>query len=193
MRSSSLNPCNAQSFGYDLSSLCKLKDTKSADQKSTLLHFLAEVCKERYPEVLRFLDDLQHVDRASRAKKEEGMEQKKPAIKNKLASTQKLKLLNIISRHCRGETWKHKTSNFLISLNFKDKLHEPYQTFSTLNNKWVKHIKLYIKSLEALLQTWDCGKGVPGHHVRQTNKKTPLLLQTRWKNHSTIYSNEFHM
>ncbi|XP_042558841.1 protein diaphanous homolog 3 isoform X5 [Clupea harengus] len=61
---------NAQTFGYDLSSLCKLKDTKSADQKSTLLHFLAEVCEERYPEVLRFLDDLQHVDRASRVSAE---------------------------------------------------------------------------------------------------------------------------
>ncbi|KAL2087591.1 hypothetical protein ACEWY4_016419 [Coilia grayii] len=61
---------NAQSFGYDLSSLCKLKDTKSADQKSTLLHFLAEVCEEQYPEVLRFVEDLQHVDRASRVSAE---------------------------------------------------------------------------------------------------------------------------
>ncbi|XP_041936470.1 protein diaphanous homolog 3-like isoform X1 [Alosa sapidissima] len=61
---------NAKSYGYDLSSLCKLKDTKSADQKSTLLHFLAEVCEERYPEVLHFVDDLQHVDRASRVSAE---------------------------------------------------------------------------------------------------------------------------
>uniref|UniRef100_A0AAR2LNB9 Diaphanous-related formin 3 n=1 Tax=Pygocentrus nattereri TaxID=42514 RepID=A0AAR2LNB9_PYGNA len=61
---------NAQSFGFDLSSLCKLKDTKSADQKSTLLHFLAEVCEEKYPDVLRFVDDLQHVDRASRVSAE---------------------------------------------------------------------------------------------------------------------------
>ncbi|CAM4731832.1 unnamed protein product [Leuciscus chuanchicus] len=43
-----------------------LKDTKSADQKSTLLNFLAEICEEKYPEVLKFVDDLQHVDRASR-------------------------------------------------------------------------------------------------------------------------------
>ncbi|RXN34008.1 diaphanous -like protein [Labeo rohita] len=57
---------NAQSFGFNLSSLCKLKDTKSADQKSTLLNFLAEVCEEKYPEVLKFVEDLQHVDQASR-------------------------------------------------------------------------------------------------------------------------------
>lgn len=43
-----------------------MKDTKSADQASTLLHFLAEVCEEKFPDVLRFVDDLQHVDRASR-------------------------------------------------------------------------------------------------------------------------------
>ncbi|XP_067287567.1 protein diaphanous homolog 3 [Pseudorasbora parva] len=61
---------NAQSFGFNLSSLCKLKDTKSADQKSTLLHFLAEICEEKYPEVLKFVEDLQHVDRASRVSAE---------------------------------------------------------------------------------------------------------------------------
>uniref|UniRef100_A0AAQ5ZNK0 Diaphanous-related formin 3 n=1 Tax=Amphiprion ocellaris TaxID=80972 RepID=A0AAQ5ZNK0_AMPOC len=57
---------NAQSFGFDLSSLCKLKDTKSADQKTTLLHFLAQACEEEFPDVIKFVDDLEHVDRASR-------------------------------------------------------------------------------------------------------------------------------
>ncbi|KAF7703658.1 hypothetical protein HF521_022665 [Silurus meridionalis] len=57
---------NAQSYGFDLSSLCKMKDTKSADQTSTLLQFLAEVCEEKFPDVLKFVDDLQHVERASR-------------------------------------------------------------------------------------------------------------------------------
>ncbi|KAM3626177.1 uncharacterized protein V6R79_024140 [Siganus canaliculatus] len=61
---------NAQSFGFDLSSLCKLKDTKSADQKTTLLHFLAQVCEEEHPNVIKFVDDLEHVDRASRVSAE---------------------------------------------------------------------------------------------------------------------------
>ncbi|KAA0707585.1 Protein diaphanous -like protein 3 [Triplophysa tibetana] len=61
---------NAQSFGFNLNSLCKLKDTKSADQKSTLLNFLAETCEEKFPEVLKFVEDLQHVDRASRVSAE---------------------------------------------------------------------------------------------------------------------------
>lgn len=61
---------NAQSYGFDLSSLCKLKDTKSSDQKKTLLHFLAEISEERFPDVLKFVDDWQHVDKASRVSAE---------------------------------------------------------------------------------------------------------------------------
>ncbi|XP_027137336.1 protein diaphanous homolog 3 isoform X3 [Larimichthys crocea] len=61
---------NAQSYGFDLSSLCKLKDTKSADQKTTLLHFLAQVCEEEFPNVIKFSEELEHVDRASRVSAE---------------------------------------------------------------------------------------------------------------------------
>ncbi|XP_056235641.1 protein diaphanous homolog 3-like isoform X1 [Seriola aureovittata] len=61
---------NAQSYGFDLSSLCKLKDTKSADQKTTLLHFLAQVCEEDFPDVIKFIEELEHVDRASRVSAE---------------------------------------------------------------------------------------------------------------------------
>ncbi|XP_007442149.2 protein diaphanous homolog 3 [Python bivittatus] len=57
---------NAQTFGFNLCSLCKLKDTKSVDQTITLLHFLVEICEEKYPNVLSFLEDLQHLDKASR-------------------------------------------------------------------------------------------------------------------------------
>ncbi|XP_039185765.1 protein diaphanous homolog 3 isoform X3 [Crotalus tigris] len=61
---------NAQTFGFNLCSLCKLKDTKSADQTTTLLHFLVEICEEKYPNVLSFLEDLQHLDKASRVSAE---------------------------------------------------------------------------------------------------------------------------
>lgn len=46
--------------------LLQLKDTKSADQKTTLLHFLAQICEEEFPNVIKFVEDLEHVDRASR-------------------------------------------------------------------------------------------------------------------------------
>ncbi|XP_043928823.1 protein diaphanous homolog 3 isoform X2 [Protopterus annectens] len=61
---------NAQTYGFNLSSLCKLKDTKSSDQKTTLLNFLAQICEERYPDVLRFVEDFNHLDKASRVSAE---------------------------------------------------------------------------------------------------------------------------
>ncbi|NP_001292910.1 protein diaphanous homolog 1 isoform 3 [Mus musculus] len=61
---------NAGAFGFNISFLCKLRDTKSADQKMTLLHFLAELCENDHPEVLKFPDELAHVEKASRVSAE---------------------------------------------------------------------------------------------------------------------------
>ncbi|KAK9518085.1 hypothetical protein VZT92_023406 [Zoarces viviparus] len=57
---------NGKAFGFSISYLCKLRDTKSADLKQTLLHFLADVCQEQYPDVMGFVDELIHVEKASR-------------------------------------------------------------------------------------------------------------------------------
>ncbi|KAH0618159.1 hypothetical protein JD844_017145 [Phrynosoma platyrhinos] len=51
---------NAGAFGFNISFLCKLRDTKSTDQKLTLLHFLAEICEQQHPDVLMFPDELIH-------------------------------------------------------------------------------------------------------------------------------------
>ncbi|XP_021506906.1 protein diaphanous homolog 1 isoform X1 [Meriones unguiculatus] len=61
---------NGGAFGFNISFLCKLRDTKSADQKMTLLHFLAELCENDYPDVLKFPDELAHVEKASRVSAE---------------------------------------------------------------------------------------------------------------------------
>ncbi|XP_062281210.1 protein diaphanous homolog 1, partial [Scomber scombrus] len=61
---------NGKAFGFSMSYLCKLRDTKSADLKQTLLHFLADVCQEQYPEVMNFPDELIHVEKASRVSAE---------------------------------------------------------------------------------------------------------------------------
>ncbi|XP_069339905.1 protein diaphanous homolog 1 isoform X2 [Eulemur rufifrons] len=61
---------NAGAFGFNISFLCKLRDTKSTDQKMTLLHFLAELCENNYPDVLKFPDELSHVEKASRVSAE---------------------------------------------------------------------------------------------------------------------------
>ncbi|KAF5890853.1 protein diaphanous 2 isoform X1, partial [Clarias magur] len=57
---------NAQTFGFNINFLCKLQDTKSTDQNTTLMHFLAEKCEEMHPEMLKFPDELEHVENASK-------------------------------------------------------------------------------------------------------------------------------
>ncbi|EHA99507.1 diaphanous-like protein 2, partial [Heterocephalus glaber] len=57
---------NAQSLGFKINFLCKIKDTKSADQKTTLLHFIAEICEENYRDILKFPEELEHVESASK-------------------------------------------------------------------------------------------------------------------------------
>ncbi|XP_043347093.1 protein diaphanous homolog 1 isoform X2 [Dermochelys coriacea] len=61
---------NAGAFGFNISFLCKLRDTKSADQKLTLLHFLTELCEQQYPDIMKFPDELIHVEKASRVSAE---------------------------------------------------------------------------------------------------------------------------
>ncbi|XP_021176823.2 protein diaphanous homolog 1 isoform X2 [Fundulus heteroclitus] len=61
---------NGSAFGFSISYLCKLRDTKSTDLKQTLLHFLAEVCQEQHAEIMDFPKELIHVEKASRVSAE---------------------------------------------------------------------------------------------------------------------------
>ncbi len=56
---------NQQSFGFELSYLTKLNATKSADQKTTLLHFLASTVESKYPDVTDFTTELRNIEEAS--------------------------------------------------------------------------------------------------------------------------------
>ena len=57
---------NQQSYGFDLSYLTKLSATKSADQKTTLIHFLANTVENRFADVMEFQLELRNVEEASR-------------------------------------------------------------------------------------------------------------------------------
>ena len=57
---------NQQSYGFDLAYLTKLSSTKSADQKTTLLHFLANTVENRFPDLVEFQSDLRNIEEASR-------------------------------------------------------------------------------------------------------------------------------
>lgn len=58
---------NQQSFGFDLSFLTKLGSTKSADQKTTLIHFLASTVESKFPDVLDFPQELRNLEEASKS------------------------------------------------------------------------------------------------------------------------------
>nr|XP_037845123.1 protein diaphanous homolog 2 [Chlorocebus sabaeus] len=57
---------NAQSLGFKINFLCKIRDTKSVDQKTTLMHFIADICEENYRDILKFPEELEHVESASK-------------------------------------------------------------------------------------------------------------------------------
>jgi len=45
-----------------------LENTKSQDQKQTLLHFLAQTVESKFPDILTYADELMHIDQAARGK-----------------------------------------------------------------------------------------------------------------------------
>lgn len=59
----------AQSLGFDISFLSKLKNTKTQDNKSTLVHFLVSVIEEKYPDLVKFKNDFTNLEKASNVEK----------------------------------------------------------------------------------------------------------------------------
>ncbi|XP_070165092.1 protein diaphanous isoform X2 [Polyergus mexicanus] len=57
---------NGQAFGFEISFLTKLTSTKDIDNKQTLMHYLVDTIERKFPECLNFIEELAHVDRASR-------------------------------------------------------------------------------------------------------------------------------
>ncbi|CAL1587723.1 unnamed protein product [Knipowitschia caucasica] len=52
-------------YGFRLQSLDLLLETKSTDRSQTLLHFMANVIREKYPDLVNFHSDLHFVDKAA--------------------------------------------------------------------------------------------------------------------------------
>ncbi|XP_019714625.1 formin-like protein 2 [Hippocampus comes] len=52
-------------YGFKLQSLDLLLDTKSTDRKITLLHYIANVVKEKYTQVSFFYNELHYVEKAA--------------------------------------------------------------------------------------------------------------------------------
>lgn len=57
---------NALAYGFEITYLTKLTNTKDHENKHTLLHYIVETVETKFPDCLTFYEDLSHVDRAAR-------------------------------------------------------------------------------------------------------------------------------
>ncbi|XP_054851916.1 protein diaphanous homolog 2 [Eublepharis macularius] len=121
---------NAQSLGFNISFLCKIRDTKSSDQKTTLLHFLADICEEKYRDILKFPDELEHVESASKVSAQ--------SIKSNLDSMehQIKRLENDTKKFPKTEDPHDKFVEKMIS--FAKSAREQYEKLSNMHNNMVK-------------------------------------------------------
>uniref|UniRef100_A0A8D2PRD9 Protein diaphanous homolog 2 n=1 Tax=Zosterops lateralis melanops TaxID=1220523 RepID=A0A8D2PRD9_ZOSLA len=124
---------NAQSLGFNISFLCKIRDTKSSDQKTTLLHFLAEICEENYRDILKFPDELQHVESASKVSAQ--------TLKSNLDSMnqQIQRLEKDIENFPKSQDEHDKfVEKMSISFFFAESAREQYEKLSNMHNNMTK-------------------------------------------------------
>uniref|UniRef100_A0A674H097 Diaphanous related formin 2 n=1 Tax=Taeniopygia guttata TaxID=59729 RepID=A0A674H097_TAEGU len=122
---------NAQSLGFNISFLCKIRDTKSSDQKTTLLHFLAEICEENYRDILKFPDELQHVESASKVSAQ--------TLKSNLDSmNQQIQRLEKDIENFPKTQDEHDKFVEKMSISFWHSAREQYEKLSNMHNNMTK-------------------------------------------------------
>ncbi|XP_027240054.1 protein diaphanous homolog 2 isoform X1 [Cricetulus griseus] len=121
---------NAQSLGFKINFLCKIRDTKSADQKTTLLHFLAEICEEQHRDILKFPEELEHVESASKVSAQ--------TLKSNLVAMEQniLHLERDIKNFPKEDSQHDKFVEKMTS--FTKNAREQYEKLSTMHNNMVK-------------------------------------------------------
>lgn len=121
---------NAQSLGFKINFLCKIRDTKSSDQKTTLLHFLAEICEENYQDILKFTDELEHVESASKVSAQ--------ILKSNLAAMEQqiVRLERDIKQFPKTENQHDKFVEKMTS--FTKSARDQYEKLLTMHNNMVK-------------------------------------------------------
>ncbi|XP_012505484.1 PREDICTED: protein diaphanous homolog 2 [Propithecus coquereli] len=121
---------NAQSLGFKINFLCKIRDTKSADQKTTLLHFIAEICEEKYRDILKFPEELEHVESASKVSAQ--------ILKSNLAAMEQ-QIVNLerdIKKFPQAENQHDKFVEKMTS--FTKSARDQYEKLLTMHNNMIK-------------------------------------------------------
>lgn len=60
------NSFKAKAYGFKISNINKLVDTKTSDNKRSLLHYIATFIELKHPEITGFCEDIKSVDLACR-------------------------------------------------------------------------------------------------------------------------------
>jgi hypothetical protein len=138
-----------QTYGFKLSSLNKLKDTKSSDNKTSLLVYLIEYIERHHPNVLEFYEDLPNVYKATRVSLS--------TIKETISSIE-------ASHDLLGQTIKKYETFGAEQLPHQDKFLPEMKPFSAKVAREMKivHQKLEtsIKSIEALIDLYNEDKSI---------------------------------
>ncbi|XP_052829634.1 protein diaphanous homolog 2 isoform X2 [Octopus bimaculoides] len=102
---------NAESIGFEISYLNKLKDTKTQDGSMTLLHFIAQIIQDDYPELEKFGDDLTYIEKASKSSDEQ-LQKNLKAFKKNLNQLE-IDLKNAANSKLQGDKFVEKLEPFL--------------------------------------------------------------------------------
>ncbi|XP_063101617.1 protein diaphanous homolog 2 isoform X3 [Cavia porcellus] len=121
---------NAQSLGFKINFLCKIKDTKSTDQKTTLLNFITEICEENHRDILKFPEELEHVESASKVSAQ--------ILKSNLAAMEQqiIHLERDIKKFPQAENEHDKFVEKMTS--FTKCARDQYEKLSTMHNNMIK-------------------------------------------------------
>lgn len=104
---------NAQSVGFEISFLPKLSNTKAQDGKTTLVHFLANIVEQKHPDLVGFLDEFTHLDKAARVS-EETVQKNLKSMEKQLKQLE-TDIKNISKSNVDGDRFAEVMNSFITS------------------------------------------------------------------------------
>lgn len=143
----------APAFGFELSFLTKLGDTKESGNKQTLLHYIVETIEKEYHELLSFGEELSHVDRATRISLEkihDNMQQITTPLENLNSALQILK-----EPQSSGDRFCKEMGDIAIRYNNQVKLLVEASDRGKANiRKWVNFMHSIRNNIQWRLSSW---------------------------------------
>uniref|UniRef100_A0A8C7E048 Formin like 3 n=1 Tax=Naja naja TaxID=35670 RepID=A0A8C7E048_NAJNA len=163
-------------YGFKLQSLDLLLDTKSTDRKLTLLHFIAMMVKEKYPELSTFWQELHFVEKAAAV-----------SLENVLLDVKELgRGMELIRRECS----LHEHSilrNFLIANEGKlDRLQKDAKTAEEAYNTVVRYFGESPKTTPPSVFFPVFARFIRSYKKEEENGRPAGRETTRWREREMV-------